>query len=101
MTAASVQLLYAPDMQISGLRTAETVILVTLRLRALRWRALGVESLLPSLALDLVQRAEEPQRLFGDVAATIGVQIVELAPRVSHTSHFNHTLGYRAIPMTT
>jgi hypothetical protein len=38
MTAASVQLLYAPDMQISGLRTAETVILVTLRLRALRWR---------------------------------------------------------------
>jgi hypothetical protein len=53
--------------------------------------ALGVEALLASLALDLIQRAEDPQRLLGDVAAIIGVQIVELTPRVSHTSHFNHT----------
>ena len=38
MAIARVRPLYTPDMPISDLRTAETVILVTLRLRALQWR---------------------------------------------------------------
>jgi hypothetical protein len=41
MTIALPQCHYAPDMPMSGLRTAESLIIVTLRLRVLRWREPG------------------------------------------------------------
>jgi hypothetical protein len=50
--------------------------------------AFGIEFLLPSLAFDLVQRAEEPQRLFGNIAEIMGIQVMELASRVCQASNF-------------
>ena len=53
--------------------------------------AVGVELLLSGFALDVVQGREQPQRLLGDVAAVIGVQIVELPASVGHAADFDHT----------
>jgi hypothetical protein len=51
----------------------------------------GIQFLLPRLTLDVVQGAEESQAFLRDLAAMIGVQIMELAPGMRHTTHFDHT----------
>jgi hypothetical protein len=45
-----------------------------------------------SIALDVVKRSEERQRLYGDLAAVVGMQIEELASRVRRTSDFSDVL---------
>jgi hypothetical protein len=42
------------------------------------------------LALDVIQLAEELQRLLADLAAVVGPQLVELAPRVRHAADLGH-----------
>jgi hypothetical protein len=51
--------------------------------------AIGVEFMLASLAFDLVQCRKVSQALFGDLAAVVRVQIVQLTPRVSHAAHLD------------
>lgn len=41
-------------------------------------------------ALDVVQRLEELQRLLAELAAMVGPQFMELAPRVSQASDLGH-----------
>jgi hypothetical protein len=59
--------------------------------RFLLSNALSLGRIEPShLALDVAQLAEELQRVFTHLAAMVGPQLVELAPRLRHTAHFGH-----------
>ena len=43
------------------------------------------------LALNVIQRGEELQRLLADLAAVVHPQLMELAPRVRHAACLGHT----------
>jgi hypothetical protein len=49
------------------------------------------------IALDVVQVAEEPQRLLGDGALVVRPQVEELAPRMRQTPGFGDPLAEQVL----
>jgi hypothetical protein len=45
------------------------------------------------LALDIVQLADVAQRIFGNLASTGDMQVIELTARVGSATNFGHALG--------
>ena len=47
--------------------------------------------------LDVVELSEVPERLLGQLAVVVSVQIEELAPRVRQAAAFDHALGQQCL----
>ena len=52
---------------------------------------------LTHFTLDVVELSEVPERLLGQLAVVVSVQIEELAPRVRQAAAFDHALGQQRL----